>query len=51
MEELSVLAAVAVTSALALAAADIVGWLMGLGWGHYSRKARARLRSRKTDND
>jgi len=50
MEELGALAAMAVVPALALAVADLVGLLMGLGWGHYSKKARSRRRSKETQN-
>ena len=42
MEELGAIAAIALTSAIAIAVADVAGWLMGLGWGHYSEKLRAR---------
>ncbi|HET9638788.1 MAG TPA: hypothetical protein VFP12_06245 [Allosphingosinicella sp.] len=50
MEELCVLTAMAAGSVLALVAADIVGVLLGLGWGHYSKKAAATRRSKVTDD-
>ena len=48
MEELGALAAIALASALALAIADIAGWMMGLGWRHYSKKAFHRRASKET---
>ena len=50
MEELGALAAMALVSALVIALADVTGWLMGWGWGHYSKKALARRRSKETDD-
>ncbi|HEX6375432.1 MAG TPA: hypothetical protein VFZ91_06900 [Allosphingosinicella sp.] len=51
MEELTAFAAMALVSALAIAVADLAGWLMGLGWGHYSKKLRAKRRARETNHD
>jgi hypothetical protein len=50
MEELGALAAMAMIGALAVAAADVAGWLMGFGWGHYSKKVRGRRRSKEKPN-
>ena len=51
MEELGALAAMALAGAVALAIADLAGWLMGLGWGHYSRKARTKRVSKEQQHD
>ena len=51
MEELGAIAAIALASALAIAVADVAGWLMGMGWGHYSKKALARRRSKAMHDD
>ena len=50
MEELGALAAMALISALVVGVADVVGWLMGLGWGHYSKKGLTRRRLKESDN-
>ena len=50
MEELGALVLVALAGAIALGFADLAGWLMGRGWGHYSKKARAK-RSKAISNE
>ena len=50
MEEaalLTAMAAVALACAIPLMLADLAGWLLGLGWGHYSKKLKAKWRDAK----
>jgi hypothetical protein len=51
MEELGALAAIALVSALVLAVVDVAGFLMGFGWGHFSRKWRAKRSSKVEQHD
>ena len=46
MEEL-LLVSVMVGAWIAIALADIAGWALGYGWGHFSKKRKARLAEKK----
>ncbi|MEM6494115.1 MAG: hypothetical protein AAF650_07010 [Pseudomonadota bacterium] len=50
MEELAllpVLLVIAMGEWLVLLVADVVGWMMGLGWRHYSKKRAAAKAEKK----
>jgi hypothetical protein len=55
MEEmalLTVVAAAALICAIPLMLADLIGFLLGLGWGHYSKKLKAKWRNAgRVEND
>ncbi|MDP5277881.1 hypothetical protein Q9Q95_02995 [Sphingomonas sp. DG1-23] len=47
MEEACVALAAVVAMAAAVFFADLVGFCMGLGWGYYSKRRRAKRAERK----
>ena len=50
MEDLAVIFATALILPLVLALADLVGLCMGLGWGHYSRRLKAKRAKKEADS-
>ncbi len=54
MEEMALLTAMAaavVVSAIPLMLADLVGMMLGLGWGYYSKKLKAKCRNARRTTD
>jgi hypothetical protein len=54
MEEMALLTAMAaavVVCAIPLMLADLVGMTLGLGWGYYSKKLKAKWRNARRTND
>jgi hypothetical protein len=52
MEDIAIICVAAVAIPLAMIVADLAGMCMGFGWGHYSRKLRAKnARKEAASND
>jgi membrane associated rhomboid family serine protease len=50
VEDLAVIAATALIVPLAMVIADLAGLCMGLGWGYYSKRRKAK-RAKEMTND
>ncbi len=51
LEDLAVICATALILPLALALADLVGLSMGLGWGHYSGRLKAKRAKKEAETN